>query len=102
MKNTLTINGKVYDATTVLPVSGEPAIKQPAAQITPKPIVVAHKRHLPGVSAPVIHNKQQHAHTLMRKAVRMPIKSTARPKSDQAPHDPAIGPGPVACLCSRS
>ena len=63
---TVTINGRLYDAVTGLPVSASKATAKP----TPRN----------GVSAPAVHSTTQRSKTLHRRATKKPGVTVSRPK----------------------
>lgn len=70
-KNTVTINGRAYDATTGLPVEDAPLKKQPAAKIeTPK------AQRTTKAAASVHSSAPQRSQTLRRTAVKKPVAPT--------------------------
>lgn len=76
LANTITLNGKVYDAVTGHPVNRHDKAKHHASE----PAHISHKPHVKSVpktartSAQPRHRKPQHSKTLMRSVVKRPGK----------------------------
>lgn len=83
-KNTITINGKVYDTATGKVIRSTPAAISVDAIVKPKSSVqtkqIAHTPHSV-IPAQNVHHKTSKSHTLMRHVVQKPTEPVARPSN---------------------
>ena len=94
-KNTLVINGKVYDAVTGLPVAAPDPVRSVTTQPRPAPVVVTPApQPVVAQQARALHHAKQ-AHTVTQKSVTLRRdvlkKPTSKPQVGSARRKPGIG-----------
>lgn len=79
---TVTINGRLYDAVTGLPLKKESAAKKSSSKPADKPVSpAAVKKHVAQINANAVHAQPQRSLTLLRRATKKPV--TPAPKRPQ-------------------
>lgn len=76
---TITINGRVYDAVTGMPIQKKAAAKPVPAPASPKP----EAKRAGHVAASAVHASTQRSQTLHRRAAKKPTTTVKRPKPGQ-------------------
>ena len=94
-KNTLVINGKVYDAVTGLPVAAPTPVAKPAASVTTVPVAAPMSTDVrPAMRARTpLHAKQAHHVTKKSSTLRRDVlkKPAVKPQVGAARRKPAVG-----------